>query len=267
MSFTPGRPTPRAKPKSPTKKKKWSVPLPRTVAGRRRLTALLILVAAGAAGYLTTCIAYPPPVFGDDHAVPRVVGMPVAAAEKALGERGFKIKVSSESADPEIAAGAVVWQDPPADLVAPQGTTVEVTRSSGPPAVPVPDLTGLELDAALRILAAAGLRAGDIDSVPSSDDPDVVMTTRPGAGTAKAPGSSVDIVVSERAGGVEVPNVVGLRRDEARRQLEAAGFRVGRVARADGRRGPPGTVIEQRPGAGALASRRSRVDLTVTEVN
>lgn len=248
-------------------RRQWKLRLPRTVAGRRWLTATVVLIASGAAGYLTTCIAYPRPVFGDDHAVARVIGMPVDEAEQLLAGRGFKVKVEGEAPDPEIPAGAVVWQDPPPDLVAPEGTTVELIRSSGPAPVPVPDLTGLDIDAALRILTAAGLRPGDIDSVPSNDDPDVVVTTRPGAGTAKAPGSSVDIVVSERAGGVAVPNVVGLRRDEARRQLEAAGFRVGRVGRAEGRRGPPGTVVEQRPAAGAVASRRSRVDLTVTEVN
>ena len=39
------------------KRQRPSVPLPRTVAGRRRLTAFLVLLTSGLAGYLTTCIA------------------------------------------------------------------------------------------------------------------------------------------------------------------------------------------------------------------
>ena len=61
--------------------------------------------------------------------------------------------------------------------------------------------------------------------------------------------------------------VVGLRPEDAQRQLEAAGFKVGRKQTAEGRRGPPGTVLEQIPSAGTRAVRRSRIDLIISEVN
>ena len=241
--------------------------LPKTVTGRRRLLSIVVLVGSGLAGYLTTCVLYPRPLFGRDHAVGRVVGSPISEAEKLLTEQGFKVKVDGEAADPEVPAGAVTWQDPPPDLVAPLGTTVHLTRSSGPAPVLVPDIAGFDTDAATRVLIAAGLKVGDIDSVPSGDDTALVVGTRPPAGSAKQPGSTVDLLVSQGPTGIDLPNVVGLRQEEARRQLEAAGFRVGRVSKAEGRRGPPGTVVEQRPAAGTKAARRARVDLTVTEVN
>jgi len=244
-----------------------SVPLPRTVAGRRRLTAFLVLLTSGLAGYLTTCVAYPRPLFGKEHSVGRVIGLPLSEAERLLEGQGFKVKIEGEEPDPEIAAGSVRWQDPPPDLIVPRGTTIQLIRSAGPANVPVPDLAAFDLDQATRVLIAAGLKVGDVDTVPSAEDPGIVVGSRPDPGSAKAPGSTVDLLVSEGPSGVEVPNVIGLRQDEARRQIEAAGFRVGRVSRTDTRRGPPGTVLEQQPVAGSRASRRTRVDLVITEVN
>ncbi len=249
-----------------SKRPRLSFPLPRTVAGRRRLTALLILSSSAAAGYLLTCFAYPRPVFQRDHAVARVIGLPVAEAEKVLTAQSLRVKIEGEEPNPEVPAGSVVWQDPPPDLIVPQGTTVNLTRSGGPAGVPIPDMTDFDAQSATKILIAAGLKVGDIDTVPSGSDPDIVVGTRPTAGGAAAPGSTVALLVSRGPSTIEVPNLVGLKLDEARRQLEAAGFRTGRVSKVE-RRGPPGTVVEQSPTAGSRAARSGRVDLTVTEIN
>ena len=259
--------TPKNPAHTPGKPWRFRVPLPKTVVGRRRLTTGIVLVGSGLAGYLATCIAYPGSAFQGDHVVTRVIGIPIAEAEQALATQGFKVQIEGEEADPEVPAGAVLWQDPPPDLVVPQGTTVTLTRSAGPSPILVPDLTDFDLEAAIRILIAAGLKAGGVDTVPGGADPNVIVGTRPSAGAPKSPGSTVDLIVSQGPVETDVPNVVGLRPDDARRQLEAAGFKVGRVKIAEGRRGPPGTILEQIPAAGSRAVRRTRIDLIVSEVN
>ncbi|MGE3618614.1 MAG: hypothetical protein AB7L66_22275, partial [Gemmatimonadales bacterium] len=45
--------------------------LPKTVAGRRWLTATVVLLASAGAGYFSTCILYPRPIFGSDHSIIR----------------------------------------------------------------------------------------------------------------------------------------------------------------------------------------------------
>jgi len=253
---------------TPTTKPIWQrIPLPKTVAARRRLFTAAVLAVAAFSGYLTTCIVYPRSIFGRDHAVVRVIGMPITEAEQRLSGLGFKVAIEGDQPDPDVPAGAVLWQDPPPDVIVPQGTTVTLTRSSGPAQVSIPDLTDFELEAALKILLASGLKLGDVDSVPNNADPGVVLGTRPGPGAPQVPGSSVDLIVSLGPSTIAVPNVVGLRLDEALQRLQDAGLRVGRVDRATGRRGPPGTVLEQRPAATTRSARLGRVDLLVTEVN
>jgi serine/threonine-protein kinase len=200
-----------------------------------------------------------------DHAIPRVVGLPVDQAEREITGLGFKVEVAGEEPDPEVPAGIVLWQTPPPDLIVPQGTTVTVTRSSGPAAVPVPDVTDFEVDLAGRVLLAAGLRVGAVESVPGATEAGVIVGTRPSAGSAETPGSTVDLLVSQGASAVEVPNVVGLDPTAARRRIEEAAFRVGRISRREGFRGAANTVIEQHPAGGARAARGTRIDLVIAE--
>ncbi len=255
-------------PTRPTPTRTWkrlTPRLPKTVTGRRRLTTIVTLTAAAMLGYLTTWLAYPRPLLSRDHAIPRLVGLPVDQAERAIATLGFKAEIAGEEPDPEVPAGTVLWQDPPADIIVPQGTTIALTRSGGPAAVPVPDVTDFEVDLATRVLIAAGHRVGTIDSVPGAADAGIVVATRPGAGSAETPGSTVDLLVSQGATAIDVPNVVGLDRADAKKRIEEAGFRIGRISRGEGRRGSANTVLEQRPAGGGKAARGTRIDLVVAE--
>ena len=242
------------------------LPLPRTIPGRRRLVALVVILASAAGGYLTSCALYPRPLLHQNQPVARVIGMPIADAEAELTRQGFKVRVVGDEPDPEIPEGRVRWQDPPPALLAENGRTIEMVRSSGPAPVAVPDVINFDLEYAMRVVAAAGLRLGDVDSVPSSTEAGVVVATRPAAGTGRPPGTGIDLVVSRGPATIRLPNVIGLPLPEARQHLEALGLGVGRITRVS-RRGPPDTVLEQRPAPGVMSVPGGRVDLVVSEVN
>jgi serine/threonine-protein kinase len=137
------------------------------------------------------------------------------------------------------------------------GTEVEVTVSSGPQTVPVPDLVGYEVGFARNLIVAAGLNVGPVLTAQTTVPKDVVVTTRPGAGTALSPGASVSLVVSAGAPTINVPSVVGLTISQARAALEQAGLVLGTYFAKTppaGSVATPGTVIDQAPGAGTLAA-------------
>lgn len=238
---------------------------PGTVKGRERLRTGLILGGAALAGYLVTCVAYPTPLMTRDDAVVRVLGLPIAEAEKELEQQGFKSKIEGEEADPVIPAGHVVWQDPPPEVTLPAGATVQLTLSSGPSPVTVPDVVAFELDQARLVVEAAGLRVGSVDSIPSSSEAGVIVTTRPGTGAGRTAGSAVDLVVSKGPADIRIPDVIGLKQEEARQRLEAARLKVGSITTRPSRRGGAGIVIEQRPAAGVLSPLDGRVNLVISQ--
>jgi beta-lactam-binding protein with PASTA domain len=81
-------------------------------------------------------------------------------------------------------------------MILPQNSVVTLVTSAGTQQVPVPDVIGLALPQAGKVLAAAGLRVGTVDTVASDPEPNVVVATRPPAGGGRDLGGRVDIVVS-----------------------------------------------------------------------
>ncbi len=237
---------------------------PTTVAARNRLKAGALVAAAALAGYLITCVAYPAPVIARDHAVGRLLGLPLDEAERELRGAGFKIRLEAEEADPVIPAGHVVWQDPPPETLLPKGSLVRLTPSTGPAQVTVPDVISFDLEPARQVIEVAGFRVAGVDTVPSSSEPGIVLAVHPGPGTSRPPGSPVDLVVSRGPADVRVPDLVGLRQEDARDRLEARGLRVGAVTMRRAGRNPTGVVLEQQPAAGALTARAGRVSLVIS---
>jgi len=233
---------------------------------RRWLRVFLVLGGAGLAGWLVSLAAYPAPLVTKEQEVALVIGLPQGEAEKALAAQGFRIKFrEAREADPTLPAGHVVWQDPPAYLELPSGSVVELTLSDGPAQVPVPDVMFFDLEEARRVMTAAGLAVGGIDSVPADTDRGVVVSTRPPEGTLRPPGARVDLVVSRGPAAVRIPEVAGLTEAVARERIEAAGLRIGLVSKRLDPRGRPGTVLSQRPNPGSFLPKGGRVDLVVND--
>ena len=238
-----------------------------TIESRRWLWAAGAILLAAIAGYLVSVIAYPAPLVARDRQVGLVVGLPAAEAEKELTGQGFRVKVvDAREADPSLPAGSVAWQDPPAFVELRRGAVVELTLSGGPAPVTVPDVVRFDADEARRVVSAAGLAVGNVDSVPSDADRGVVVSTRPPEGTPRPPGARIDLVVSRGPVDVRVPDLTGLPEQAARQRLDAAGLRVGVVQTRRVARGKPSSVLEQRPSGGVFLPRGGRVDLTVAEV-
>ncbi|NOT08600.1 MAG: PASTA domain-containing protein [Gemmatimonadales bacterium] len=243
----------------------WARFRPKTVSGRDRLRAGLLLGGAAVAGYMVTCVAYPAPLIARDHAVARVLGLPVEEAEQELQAQGFKVRREGEEADPVIPAGRVVWQDPPPETSLQPGAVVQVTVSSGPAPVTVPDVVAFEAAQARQVIEAAGLKIGDVDTIASAVEAGVIVSTRPGTGATRPPGSPIDLIVSRGPADIRIPDVIGLKQEDARQRIEAAGLRVGTVGTRPARRNPPGIVLEQRPAGGVLASHNGRINLVISQ--
>jgi len=220
------------------------------------------LVVALGIGYLIAAIfVFPAPLFPHHQEVPRVLGMTIADARKAVTTAHFVPSDAGSEPHPFAPVGTVIWQDPPPGVEAPSDMHVALTVSAGPPRVPVPDVTGLDAGLATRLITAAGLTVSKVESVQAAFPTGLTMVTRPAAATALAPRSGVGLVISRGAPTITVPDLIGLSVGDAKTKLETLGLELGGVTRKRTTESTPGTIIAQRPAAGTLAAPGTDVDV------
>jgi serine/threonine-protein kinase len=238
--------------------------LPAFVPTRRVERWGLGLLGALVAGYLTAyLLLFPAPLFGGHRVVPRLLGLPLAQAAALVRKAGLTVQEGGSEPHPTAPQGTVIWQDPPPGVSAPAELRVTLVASDGPPKIPVPDVTGLDVALAERLIAAAGLAVVGVDSVQAAAPRGIAMVTRPPATSVLAPGAPVTVVVSRGAPTIGVPDLVGLSQADARSRLERDGLALGTVTRRRTADANPGTVIAQQPAAGTLAAPGTVVDIVV----
>lgn len=242
--------------------------LPRFADHRFAALAVGVFLVTAIGGYLVAVLfLFPAPIFAANRSVPPVIGMGREAAREALGALGLTVAEVDRVTHPEIANGDVVWQDPPADVVVPEGTEVRLTVSAGPQRIPVPDIAGYDADNARLLLEAAGLVVGRVESAQAPTPANVAVNTRPPAGTTLLPGTAVTLVVSVGAATIRVPSVIGLGLDSALVTLENAGLALGTNYSRRSNAVEPGQVFFQEPAAGTLSAPGTLVNVILASGN
>jgi beta-lactam-binding protein with PASTA domain len=173
------------------------VPHFQSAAWRGFLRDLGLILATFIVGYgISALWLSPGSMFSKDHSLPRVLEMPQTQARQKLNELGFRPRLEGERPSDAFPSGTVIWQDPPPGTVLQPNSVVQLVVSTGPTLVAVPDVIGLNVPQASKILIAAGVRVGAVDSTAPGPERGVVLATRPAAGVGRTRGSPVALVVS-----------------------------------------------------------------------
>jgi hypothetical protein len=147
-------------------------------------------VGYGSAVNLT--VSTGPPV-----SVPNVVGLTQAGATGALTGAGLTVGTVSTASSATVPSGSVISENPLAGTGVTSGSAVNLTISTGPPPVSVPNVVGLTQAAATRILTGAGLTVGTVGTASSATVPSgSVISENPVAGASVAANSAVNLLVS-----------------------------------------------------------------------
>jgi serine/threonine-protein kinase len=192
---------------------------------------------------------------------PALVGKAWSAVEPTLQANLPAIQfTTSEAFDDKVAKGAVVGFDPAAgtDLKRDQVVTVVVSKGHQP--VAVPDVTGQSPEQATSNLKALGfvVKKGD-DGRSAAVPVGKVMAVSPGPSDGPVGyGSTVTISVSAGLPMVTVPDVTGMKQDDAVKALQAVGLK------ADATRFFGNKVRQQQPGAGESVEQGSTVRILVS---
>ncbi|AWI28021.1 Stk1 family PASTA domain-containing Ser/Thr kinase [Streptomyces sp. ICN441] len=158
--------------------------------------------------------------------VPELEGLKLADARSALREAGLAPGVITREFSDEAAQGTVIGSDPAAGTERRPDSAVALVVSKGAP-IDIPDVTGESVEDATSALEDAGLKVRVApEQVHSPEQAGAVARQSPAEGGRAAGGDTVTLTVSKGPRMVEVPDVTGDSLDDARRELQQAGFEV-----------------------------------------
>ncbi|SEB74816.1 Stk1 family PASTA domain-containing Ser/Thr kinase [Streptomyces melanosporofaciens] len=160
--------------------------------------------------------------------VPNVVGMPLAEAKRKIADQGLTIGKVIRRFSSETAQDSVLSTSPVSGSVRRPETPVSIVVSKGQP-IDIPDVVGDSVDEARSELEDEGFKVKIAEQqVFSEEDKGSVAEQSPsGEGDEEgAKGDTVTLTVSKGVQMIEVPDVTGMTADDAKAQLEGAGFKV-----------------------------------------
>jgi beta-lactam-binding protein with PASTA domain len=237
----------------------------------RWVVRVLVLIVVFMASMLT---AMRFAIHGRQTAVPKVVGMTPHDAEAAMAAHGLVLDASDRFYSAEVPAGKIMSQAPAPNEVVRRGWRVRVAESMGPQRVSIPDLTGDSERSAEINIKRRGLELGTmaVAQIPDASPDQVVAQSPPANATnVSAPKVSMLIAATPDKKSYVMPDLRGRTQNDATREIEGAGLKVGNVSAQTGDASEPETlpagnrlVVRTVPGPGQRVFEGQAVGLEVT---
>ncbi|MEG9225590.1 Stk1 family PASTA domain-containing Ser/Thr kinase [Aeromicrobium sp. Sec7.5] len=190
------------------------------------------------------------------YVVPDLRGQTPEGAAAILEDTKLELGEQTEAYDQEVPEGQIIGVDGVAvgDQVK-RDTAIDVIVSLGREPIEVQDFTGQGRDAAVAGLEGLGFVVEVEEQFSDTVAPGVVISQNPAGGT-KLRGDTIGVVVSKGPELIPVPNIVGMKRDQAIQTLEAAGFVPDAASFGNNRNY---TVIGQTPTGGSAQKKGTTV--------
>jgi len=194
--------------------------------------------------------------------LPDLEGLSEGDARTRLAELGLETAVISRINHPDLTSGDVLAQSPLPGQVARPGDTVRVMLSAGPESRIIPELGGIAGPEAARLLRGMGFDVAIVQRREVGGRAGVIESTPP-AGTRSRLPAKVELVVSEGAPIVDVPDLVGRHVDDVSSILEEGELKLGAIRYQVDAEEAPGRVVSQSPAAGSALRGGGFVSLVV----
>lgn len=192
----------------------------------------LVLVIVAMASALT---AMRLAIHGQEVAVPALVGLTPAEAQKKIDGLGLQMEIERQYYSPQIAEGRIMSQLPLPGSKVRHGWQVRVAQSLGPTRVTIPDVTGESERAAELNIQRRGLEVASLAQVESREIPaDQVLAQNPTANATEIVTPKISLLVTAVADpqAFVMPSFVGQPLGTVNRTLQDAGFKLGNVSAA-----------------------------------
>ncbi len=223
---------------------------------RLTLLALVMMLVALVSALTAMRLA----IHGREVAIPKLVGLTVAEAERGANSAGLQITIERQFYSPDIPEGRIMTQMPPPGTKVRRGWMVRVAQSLGPQRVAIPDVTGQSERVAEMSIRRRSLDLASIAQVNLPDTtPDQVVSQSPPANASGVAAPKISLLVSNgpEPTAFVMPDLTGQPLGSATLALQDAGLRVGRVtmvsalAPAEGQ-SPPNTSPAAQPNSASM---------------
>lgn len=199
--------------------------------------------------------------------VPNLVGMNLNDAIKKLQSIGLEYKIGGQLFSEKFPENTILSQTPQESLSVKQGRTIYLSVSKGNQKVEVPNLVGMTTRTAKIELMKQGLQFGNV-AYDYSDlmGKDTIIYQNLQVGSMVPYGTEIDMVVSQGSNNnYTIPNLIGLKIDEAEKILNENGFVMGTITYSDNGTYTIGTIFEQLPYPGSVSPPGSHIDVKVSK--
>ena len=199
--------------------------------------------------------------------VPNVVNQELTSAEKTVEEKGLKLEVYYKTYSSEVPKDHIISQSPKSGEVVKKKRVISVVVSKGSELSVVPDFKNMALRQAKVELDKKDLLLGTVKKEYSSQIAEgKIISQTPLADKKVDAKTKVDLVVSQgpEPQKLKVPNLVGLKKEEAVEKLRANNLIVGQITNRKSLNYFSGRIIAQQPASGAEVTEGSTIQLIVS---
>lgn len=193
--------------------------------------------------------------------VPPVRNLDLDEATKRLKDEQLLVQ-TEEKASRDVDPGKVIDSSPAAGEEVECQSAVTLFVSKGANLITLPNVIGSDETVARSQLENLGLIV-NVDTKDDDAPEGTVIGQDPGPDSQLLRGDRVTIIVSNGAGSVIVPDVVGQSEDAARQVLQSRGLSVDVVEQETEERGDDGRVLQQAPTPGSRVRSGDQVTIVV----
>ncbi|MER7440159.1 Stk1 family PASTA domain-containing Ser/Thr kinase [Micromonospora avicenniae] len=232
---------------------------------RRRASSWLIALfsAVGVLAVIALVAALLMNGKGEDlRRVPTLTGMTQAQAFQEIQNAGFAPQAGEQVNNSTCEKGKVVSQSPAPDTELEPTRTVTIQVCGGPAMQTIPNVVDSSFESAKRQLEDAGFVV-DSKEKDSPREKNTVLEMDPKPGKEVPEGTKITLTISKGNVG-QVPRVIGATEDDAREELEDAGYEVRVLEGSEVPADQAGRVERQDPGPGKDLPRGRQVRIYVT---
>lgn len=230
---------------------------------RWALRVLVVLLVGISSMLITMRFA----IHGREVVTPVFIGLSAQDANKVADDNGLALVLENRFYSSEVPDGHILSQVPQPGVKVRRGWRVRIAESLGPQRATIPSVIGESSRAAELNVRRRGLELGTIAGIPIPQKEAgtvVAQSPPPDAKGIASPKVSLLVAVAPEESAFVMPDLTGMRLEQAQAAIVAAGLKVGTITnvKADSGAGPS-VVVHHLPVPGLRIPAGSSINLEI----